>query len=269
MPKWWSANLKDRSRFALSHPGYTCRAVMRDLLAMDERFLARITGSSVSAVRGYLNEPFRHAEFMDLLRNGREILKGLSITSADCYGKRVVMQYAIVRTLKPELVVETGVANGISSAYLLLALERNGRGMLHSIEVGDGTYLPAGRPNGWIVPGWLRKRWSLHWGDSRRLVPDLLNELGTIDIFIHDSLHTYEHMKFEYEQAYPHLRRGGVLISDDALWNRAFGDFAGQAHPAASQILRGIGIMKKAGDPPRRKITAAVRGREPAGRDSR
>lgn len=247
MPNWWSANLKERSRFALHHPGYTCRAVMRDLLALDERFLTGVTGASVSAIRGYLNEPFMHADFMGLLRNSREIMKDLNAAGADCYGKRVVLQYAIVRALKPDLVVETGVANGVSSAYLLLALERNGTGALHSIELGDTTFLPAGRVSGWIVPDWLRTRWSLHWGDSRQLLPALLEELGTIDIFIHDSLHTYEHMTFEYEQAYPHLRPGGILISDDALWNRAFADFVGKARPAASQVLRGIGIMKKAG----------------------
>ncbi|HLE37913.1 MAG TPA: hypothetical protein VI699_12305 [Candidatus Acidoferrales bacterium] len=29
-----------------------------------------------------------------------------------------------------------------------------------------------------------------------------------LELFIHDSLHTYEHMGFEFRAAYDHLRRG-------------------------------------------------------------
>jgi predicted O-methyltransferase YrrM len=245
MPSWWSANLKNRSLFALRNPRYTIKSVVRDLFAADERFLARITGCASSSIRSYLNEPFKHAEFMARIREAEQRMRNLNITSADCYGKRVLLQYAVVRAVKPDLIVETGVANGISCSYLLLALHMNNKGALHSIEIGDASYLPSGHLNGWAVPEWLRDQWSMHVGDSRVVLPDLLSKLGKIDIFIHDSLHTYEHMKFEYEESYPYLRSGGILISDDALWNKAFPDFARQNDGGAWQILRGVGVMKK------------------------
>ena len=34
-------------------------------------------------------------------------------------------------------------------------------------------------------------------------------------MFHHDSLHTWDHMTWEFETAYPHLRPDGVLASDD------------------------------------------------------
>src|SRR5688500_12760767 len=42
--------------------------------------------------------------------------------------------YVIVRAAKPKVVVETGVASGISSAHILLALAANESGTLHSID---------------------------------------------------------------------------------------------------------------------------------------
>lgn len=110
------------------------------------------------------------------------------------------MQYAVIRAAKPDCVLETGVANDVSSAYLLLAMERNEKGALYSIDVNDGSFLPGGKQVGRVVLAWLRGRWTLRLGDARELLPRMLAELKSLDVFIHDSLHTYDHMKFEYEQ---------------------------------------------------------------------
>src|ERR1051325_5013148 len=88
--------------------------------------------------------------------------------------------YAVVRSFKPLVVVETGVASGISSAHILRALAANGTGALYSIDlpnVQEGSGLPAGRTSGWIVPDSLRGRWKLQIGDTRKLLPELLKKL--------------------------------------------------------------------------------------------
>jgi len=46
-----------------------------------------------------------------------------------------------------------------------------------------------------------------------------------VDIFVHDSLHTYRNMRFEFETVWPSLTHSGVVISDDIAMNRAFEDF--------------------------------------------
>jgi len=245
MPQWWSANWKNRLGFAARHPQYAVKSVLRDLFAADERFLAALTGTTTAEIRQFLGEPFRDGRFYQHLRDaGKEFGEGSSI-GADLYAKRVVMQYAVMRAMKPDCVLETGVANGVSSAYILLAMERNQKGALYSIDVNDGSFVPPGRQVGWIVPEWLRGRWTLRLGDAYQLLPIVLVELKSLDVFIHDSLHTYEHMKFEYERAYPFLRPGGVLISDDALWNSAFPEFRDTVRAPLASILRGIGFLQK------------------------
>jgi len=245
MPQWWSANWKNRLIFGAQHPSYAIKAVVRDLFAADERFLAALAGTTVSQIREFLGEPFRDRRFYEHLRSVETEFGGSSSIGADLYAKRVVMQYAVIRAAKPNCVLETGVANGVSSAYLLLAMERNQKGALYSIDVNDGSFLPSGKQVGWIVPAWLRERWTLRLGDARELLPRVLAELKSLDIFIHDSLHTYDHMKFEYEQAYPYLRDGGILISDDALWNSAFPEFTDRVRTPMSSVLRGIGFLQK------------------------
>ena len=47
----------------------------------------------------------------------------------------------------------------------------------------------------------------------------------TVDVFIHDSLHTRTHMVFEYAVARALLRPGALILSDDVLWNNGFDDF--------------------------------------------
>ena len=98
--------------------------------------------------------------------------------------------YALIRLLRPATVVETGVADGATSAYILQALEDNGRGHLHSIDL-PSERLPPGAAPGWIVDASLRHRWTLRIGASGQLLEPLLSELDSIDVFLHDSLHTY------------------------------------------------------------------------------
>jgi len=63
-------------------------------------------------------------------------------------------------------------------------------------------------------------------GESAKVLPRLLNDLGCIDFFLHDSRHLYKTMMKEYDIAWPNLREGGLLLSDDVIENDAFIDFA-------------------------------------------
>lgn len=150
--------------------------------------------------------------------------------------------FALVREFRPQRLVETGVCNGVSTAVLLAALERNGAGHLYSIDLPEhtattyppgsfwegklGAVVPRGQPPGWLVPGRLRGRWTLRLGRSQEMLPALLEEMDAIDFFFHDSEHSYECMSFEYDLAWRYLQPGGVLVSDDTTWNTAFADFS-------------------------------------------
>lgn len=120
--------------------------------------------------------------------------------------------YYLVRALKPRIAVETGVCYGASTSYILEALARNGGGLLYSIDLGNSADEP---PNDFFVHPSQRKHWNLIVGDSTVELPSLLAMLGKIDLFHHDSLHTYEHMMWEYETAFRHLDPTGAISSDD------------------------------------------------------
>jgi predicted O-methyltransferase YrrM len=154
--------------------------------------------------------------------------------------------YTCIRALKPAIMVETGVASGSSTAYILKAMELNKSGLLYSIDLPNadpGALVPENKETGWIVPSELRHRWKLILGRSQEQLPPLLRELQKIDAFLHDSEHTYEVMMFEYETVWPHLRDRGVLLSDDIHWNGAFYDFARNKHSTRCTTFDGLGAI--------------------------
>lgn len=126
------------------------------------------------------------------------------------FGRRLIW-YCIVRTFQPSVVVETGTHDGLGSALLVTALERNrsegSPGALHSFDIDGGA--------GWLAAGADPDLYQLHAGDIRQTLPDFLANT-TVDVFIHDSLHTYEHELFEQELALKHGGTDLVLISDNA-----------------------------------------------------
>lgn len=126
--------------------------------------------------------------------------------------------YVIVRTLKPRTVVETGVAYGISSTCILEGMARNNKGELHSVDINMNS--------GAVIPQELRPRWSLVTGRSSDVLTPLLERLKEMDMFVHDSSHTYENMAWEFNVAWPYLSNGGILASDDIHANNAFIEFS-------------------------------------------
>jgi len=242
---WLFQNFNQRVRFALENPGYALNSLYRDLILGDEKFLSIITSVPARRIRDFIEEPNQNGLFSAHLQSVKTELQALEIYSADLYAKKILLQYGAVRAFQPKIIVETGVANGVSSAYLLLALQANGHGHLYSIGLNEPHFLPSGRSLGWVVPEELRSRWKLLVGNSQTILPGLLDEIGSTDIFIHDSLHTYEHMLWEFREAYPHLPPGGLLFSDDAQWNSAFLEFAIEVASPQAKILRGVGFLQK------------------------
>jgi predicted O-methyltransferase YrrM len=138
--------------------------------------------------------------------------------------------YGAVRALRPAAVVETGVAAGVSAAFLSAALIDNGEGTLYSIELPPENVQAARQADGalfawpsrgvaWAIPASISERIGrrhlILLGDVRSELPALLAALGTIDLFFHDDLHTAGHMRWEYDLAWRHLKPGGLLVSDD------------------------------------------------------
>lgn len=159
--------------------------------------------------------------------------------------------WSVARHLAPAVVVETGVARGMTSAAILSALRSNRAGRLYSIDLPPLTRGWA-EQSGVAVEPELRTRWTYVRGSTRRRLPPLLASLDGIDVFVHDSLHTFQTMTFEFRCAWESLRPGGVMISDDIDDNVAFEAFV--AERGATETIIGqestkagrrFGILRK------------------------
>jgi predicted O-methyltransferase YrrM len=125
--------------------------------------------------------------------------------------------YLIIRLMKPKVVVETGVSAGRSSAFILQALEDNSYGYLYSIDPDPNA--------GYAIPDNLRRRWFFISKKSSEVLTSLLEGFNKVDVFLHDSLHTYENMIYEFETVWPFITKNGVMLSDDIDFNKAFQEF--------------------------------------------
>jgi hypothetical protein len=171
-----------------------------------------------------------------------------------------IVLYGIVRSLKPDVVIETGVAAGVSNSFLNAALIENGSGTLYSIELpparsaagmhqDGGIFAWPKSGVGWAVPPAIREaiggRNVLILDDVRSALPALLKSVPDVDVFFHDDLHTPDHMLWEYQTIWPHMKSGGVLVSDDS--NFSWFQFCREqriSRPASTNLQRMTAIRK-------------------------
>lgn len=171
--------------------------------------------------------------------------------------------YAATRLLEPATVIETGVCNGASTVIVLAALAANDTGQLYSVDYPfradeslaefraetfdgyGGAAIPADKDPGWIVPERLKSRWELRIGKSQRKLPALITEVGSCDLFIHDSEHSHPCLMFELELAYEWLRPGGLILADDISWNNAFSAFTAERGGQHGRLAPNTGYVVK------------------------
>jgi Methyltransferase domain len=136
--------------------------------------------------------------------------------------------YAIARLRRPRHIVEVGVSSGVSSAYLLQALERNSYGTLHSIDLpqyaGRGGrqrrpdtpswVIPEGQSSGWAVPMSLRGRWDLRLGNKNAVVPILADDLPRVDLMVYDVPHSDRDAAREFRSLDRRFSSKGIAIAD-------------------------------------------------------
>jgi hypothetical protein len=244
-------------RISLSSIREGLRVLCRNPMALYYYIFEGTTGSVEQQSYGLVRKLGQDSQFIldywadiqykiDFNKHIFDKLKGMN------YGQMYTpsLLYVLVRQFRPSIVVETGVAAGVSSAYILQAMKDNNFGHLYSIDLPNNLpeahYLPKGEESGFAVPSNLRSRWTLWIGKSKDLLEPLLAKVGKVDVFIHDSDHSYTNMFFEYNKVWDSIQNGGLLISHDINENAAFKDFSELCKLKYHEIyFSGIGIMKK------------------------
>jgi hypothetical protein len=206
-------------RMATARPRDAARYLFRSRELINFTYELENEAELAPLVAGTLSAPEEEAtRFLEELRSDSELVESLSSglrsnprrDNVALLGKRRAL-YAMVRMIRPSVVVEAGIRDGLGTAVLLRALERNdadgapGRLLGFDIE-------PA---SGWLVSEQLsRGRFEKHIGDIAELLPAVLRDVE-VDLFVHDTLKTPEHERFELETAVEHGAKRLILYTDD------------------------------------------------------
>jgi len=151
-------------------------------------------------------------------------------------GGHYELLYFLTRWQKPQVVFETGVAAGFSSAAILSALEKNEQGQLKS---SDFPYFRLERPErfiGCLVEEGLKSRWQLETKGDRLNLPKLLRDVQQVDLFHYDSDKSHYGRRFALKQVAPKLSAGAVLMMDDVQDNWFFREYA-EANAARFRVF--------------------------------
>ena len=243
--------------------------------------LSQYIGCPTEDLIGYYNEILQDALFLDGINDcilsavdnfgfkkgifGRGILETI-----DWFGYQRVLIYVLVRHIKPEHILETGVYYGGNTAFLLAAIHKNNIGTLHSIDlpdskiqslrenseenkniarhslVGDSEYYNNALSPGFIVPEYLKERWDFISGNSLDVIPAMNQEFG---FYLHDSDHSFDFLNRELSLATKKLKKNAVIVVDDLTWSNSFYKYCSdrQLYPILATDNGKDGLMVRTG----------------------
>jgi methyltransferase family protein len=190
---------------------YDLEALNRDQLCW---FVSAVTGAKIGQVRAWMQEldDDKHLAGQMIQQLSSNPRRG--VCAKEAHWARRYGWYALVRAAQPELIVETGTHLGLGSCAIAAALLRNGHGRLTTIDIDpQAGYL--------IVEPWANVI-DRHTGSSI----EVLAGLTDVDMFLHDSLHTYDYETEELTTVEPNLRPNAIILSDNAHDSSALSDWA-------------------------------------------
>jgi predicted O-methyltransferase YrrM len=173
-------------------------------------FLVAVTGREPKEIRGYLDELTGDHALAEHIRTSTASADRRYLADREVrYGRRLGW-YGLIRALRPAHVVESGVDKGLGSCVIAAALLRNAEegapGRLSGLDINpEAGYLLHSEPWSSVV--------DLTIGDSLRTIPAMTTP---IDLFLHDSNHSVQHERDEFDAVEAKLADGAVLASDNS-----------------------------------------------------
>ena len=158
-------------------------------------------------------------------KNSREILEKIPVSLGG--GGDYPLIYFLIRSKKPEIVFETGVAAGWSTETILQALVKNQKGKLFS---SDFPYFRLKNPEqhiGILVSEGLKDRWRLDIRGDEVAVPDFVKEIGAskLDLLHYDSDKSYRGRSFAMSLVESKFADDATFVMDDIQDNLFFRDY--------------------------------------------
>lgn len=164
-------------------------------------------------------EPAEVSKYFDELMNDVELSNHISEVTASSefghladrrarFGRRVAW-YALVRLMKPRVVVETGVDKGLGACVLTAALMKNASDGYPGRYYGTDINPLAG----YLLTGKYADYGEILYGDS---ISSLKNFGQQVDIFINDSDHSASYEAEEYKVIAAKLSDRSVIVGDNS-----------------------------------------------------
>jgi Methyltransferase domain len=208
--RWWIGS-KETTNFT-----YPLEALSEQYLY---HFLSHHTGVSKDVVVGYVDElkndvAFREHIYRGIWQSGEAYKADLTIH----FGKRMGW-YALVRILKPKVIIETGVDKGLGSVVLCAALARNAADGAPGYYYGTDINPKAG----YLLKDQYAQYGKILYGDS---IESLAAFGDKIDLFINDSDHSATYEADEYRVVADKLASNALIVGDNCEVTNALCDFA-------------------------------------------
>jgi len=207
----------------------------QNIYSAAEHILVRCTAATPNAIAGLRDEFEVLRARLEERRATRRLAYPEHYTIRN---EAAFLIYGLVRLRRFESILETGVANGHSTYYLLHALRANGAGRLCSVDIGTDV--------GVLVDPPERADWTyvaLQAGREREDFQACVDRLRPIDLFLHDSDHTYWWQMFEYRYAWPSITSGGLFLSDNIDHSFAFLDFCAERNVEPVVLISGLRVF--------------------------
>ena len=151
----------------------------------------------------------------------------------------LALLYWLVRVLRPQTVVETGVASGASSRAILEGLFANGSGHLYSSDLSG--VIPR-EFSGLCVDEAMNSRWTLLHDGDRANIPLILSSIESIDLLHYDSAKDADEMKWVVEQIEPLLAASAVVVLDDIDRHSFMSDYV-QGLEKSWYVFETVGVI--------------------------
>lgn len=182
-------------------------------------YVANITGESIAKVKGYISELEQDESLKTHVRENVKTSEMKYIADIEMmYGRRIGW-YALVRSFKPKVLIETGVDKGLGSCILTSALRKNTEegfpGYYYGTELDTRL--------GYLLKDDYSKYGEILYGDS---VESLKKFEKKIDFFINDSDHSAEYEALEYQTIKDKLAENALILGDNAHVTDKLANFA-------------------------------------------
>jgi len=183
-----------------------------DLDEMNKRYLtafvAQVTSKKYGDIMNYITELEKDNELREHVQRITRASKDINADRDVNYGRRLGW-YAIVRAVRPRVVVETGVAAGLGACTLIAALMRN------AAEGFPGRYYGTDiNPEaGYLLKGEYAAFGEILYGDS---IESLKKFNRPVDVFVNDSNHSAEYEAAEYRTIQNRLSPNAIVLGDNA-----------------------------------------------------